>query len=84
MTRKDAESNTGAPSGSDDNERTDTEIPSPSPELDAIDLEQLGRQRPPVFKNAVYEILFCSSLLVSMFMAVSPLALIHPNLLSRY
>lgn len=72
MTRKDAESIAGAPSGSDDNERTDVDIPSPSPELDAIDLDQLGRQRPAVFKNAVYEILFCSSLLVSMFMAVSP------------
>lgn len=71
MTPKDVESITTGPlSGSDDNDRTDTEIPSPNPEVDAIDLDQLGRQRPAVFKNAVYEIFFCSSLLVSMFMAV--------------
>ena len=38
----------------------------PGPE---IDVDQLGRQRPDVFPNALYEVLFCSSLLVSMFMA---------------
>jgi hypothetical protein len=38
--------------------------------VDPIDLDKLGRQRPDVFSNAVYELLFCSSLLVSFFMAV--------------
>ncbi|KAK0704521.1 major facilitator superfamily domain-containing protein, partial [Lasiosphaeris hirsuta] len=33
------------------------------------DLEKLGRQRPAVFPNLLCEILFCSSLLMSMFMA---------------
>jgi hypothetical protein len=39
--------------------------------LDAAALDQLARKRPDVFPNALYEVLFCSSLLVSMFMAVS-------------
>ena len=52
-------------SASDDNAR------APGPAADAVDLDNLGRQRPDVFPNAVYEVLFCSSLLVSMFMAVS-------------
>jgi hypothetical protein len=50
---------------SDDNAQT----PSPAV-VDPIDLDRLGRQRPDVFSNAVYELLFCSSLLVSFFMAV--------------
>jgi hypothetical protein len=54
-----------SPSGSDDNGRIS------SLEADELELERLGRQRPDVFPNAVYEVLFCSSLLVSMFMAVS-------------
>jgi hypothetical protein len=33
-------------------------------------LEKLGRQRPDVFPNVVFEVMFCSSLLVSMLMAV--------------
>ena len=47
--------------------------PSPAPDdLDLdLDLDKLGRQRPDVFPNALYEVFFCSSLLVSMFMAVS-------------
>ncbi|KAK4236347.1 major facilitator superfamily-domain-containing protein [Achaetomium macrosporum] len=59
MGRTDVES----PSGTDDNGRIS------GPEAEELDLERLGRQRPAVFPNAVYEILFCSSLLVSMFMA---------------
>jgi len=35
------------------------------------ELERLGRQRPEAFKSTVQEILFCSSLLMSMLMAVS-------------
>jgi MFS family permease len=38
-------------------------------DIDAAELDRLGRQRPAVFPNAVYELLFCGSLLVSMFMA---------------
>lgn len=62
MTPKDVENT----SGSDENGMTS----SPESERDAVDLDQLGRQRPAVFPNFVYEVLFCSSLLVSMFMAV--------------
>jgi len=62
MTRTDVEN---PPLGSDDASGTHT------PKLDEIDLDQLGRQRPECFPNLVYEVLFCSSLLVSMFMAVS-------------
>ncbi|KAL2021744.1 hypothetical protein VTK56DRAFT_6687 [Thermocarpiscus australiensis] len=54
---------TESPSGPDDNGRRD------SPELEAVDLEKLGRQRPAVFPNTVYEVMFCGSLLVSMLMA---------------
>lgn len=39
--------------------------------LDKADLERLGRQRPETFKNAISEIAFCSSMLVSMLMSVS-------------
>ncbi|KAK3296543.1 major facilitator superfamily domain-containing protein [Chaetomium fimeti] len=77
MNRKDEESITGTGT---DNDRADTVLASP--EVDAIDLDQLGRQRPAVFKNAVYEILFCISLLVSMFMAeffISGFNIILPN-----
>lgn len=35
-----------------------------------FDLEKLGRQRPEAFASALSEILFCFSLLGSMFMAV--------------
>jgi hypothetical protein len=52
---------------SDDNAQTQTRGPAV---VDPIDLDKLGRQRPDVFSNAVYELLFCSSLLVSFFMAV--------------
>jgi len=38
---------------------------------DELDLEVLGRQRPAVFSSTLQEVLFCSSLLVSMLMAVS-------------
>ena len=65
MARKDEESPS---SGSDDNHDNGRAM---SADLDAIDLDQLGRQRPDVFPNLAYEILFCSSLLISMFMAVS-------------
>lgn len=34
-----------------------------------IDLDQLGRQRPEVFSSTITEVLFCTSLLISMFMA---------------
>lgn len=49
---------------------------------DELDLELLGRQRPAVFSSTLQEVLFCSSLLVSMLMAVSPRPL--PYLLRRY
>ncbi|KAL2272062.1 hypothetical protein VTJ83DRAFT_1433 [Remersonia thermophila] len=42
---------------------------SDGPDIDAAELDRLGRQRPDVFPNAVYELLFCGSLLVAMFMA---------------
>lgn len=35
------------------------------------DLERLGRQRPEAFPNAISEIAFCSSMLLSMLMSVS-------------
>jgi len=66
MSRKEEESPC---SGSDDNNaRTDSDNAA----LDALELDRLGRQRPAVFRNGTYEVLFCSSLLVSMFMAVRP------------
>ncbi|KAK4108903.1 MFS general substrate transporter [Canariomyces notabilis] len=37
--------------------------------IDAHELERLGRQRPDVFPNTFYEVMFCGSLLVSMLMA---------------
>ena len=40
-----------------------------SPTLLTLDLETLGRRRPPVFTTALREVIFCSSLLVSMLMA---------------
>lgn len=39
--------------------------------LETLDLERLGRQRPETFPTAISEILFCSSMLVSMLMSVS-------------
>lgn len=49
------------PSGPDDNGRV----------VDAreVDLDQLARQRPDVFPNVLYEAMFCSAMLVSMFMS---------------
>ncbi|KAK4244663.1 major facilitator superfamily domain-containing protein [Corynascus novoguineensis] len=76
MSRKEEESPC---SGSDDNNaRTDSD----NAELDALDLDRLGRQRPAIFRNGIYEVLFCSSLLVSMFMAeffISGFNIILPN-----
>lgn len=40
-----------------------------APDIEIVDLERLGRQRPAIFPSAISEILFCSSLLVSMLMA---------------
>ncbi|KAL2189284.1 MFS general substrate transporter [Thermothelomyces heterothallicus CBS 203.75] len=69
-------------SGPDDN-RDHSRTDSDATELDdGIDLDRLGRQRPAVFKNGLHEILFCSSLLVSMFMAeffISGFNIILPN-----
>ncbi|KAL1836255.1 hypothetical protein VTJ49DRAFT_5386 [Mycothermus thermophilus] len=42
---------------------------SDGPDIDAAELDRLGRQRPAVFPNIAYELFFCASLLVSMFMA---------------
>ena len=36
-----------------------------------FDLDRLGRQRPAVFKNTFEELMFCGSILISMFMSVS-------------
>ena len=47
----------------------DVEDP-PSPTDGEIDLEVLGRQRPAVFGTALREVMFCSSLVISMLMAV--------------
>ncbi|KAL2259683.1 hypothetical protein VTK26DRAFT_6538 [Humicola hyalothermophila] len=52
------------PSGPDDNGRSPIAL-----DVEQVDLDRLGRQRPDVFPNAVYELLFCASLLVSMFMS---------------
>jgi hypothetical protein len=62
---------------SDDNAQTHTQTHTQTrgpavAAVDPIDLDKLGRQRPDVFTNAAYELLFCSSLLVSFFMAVRP------------
>lgn len=47
--------------------------PPPTPldhsNLETLDLERLGRQRPETFPTAISEILFCSSMLVSMLMS---------------
>ncbi|KAK4129923.1 MFS general substrate transporter [Trichocladium antarcticum] len=48
------------PSGPDDRGAADVR---------ELDLDKLARQRPDAFPNAVYEIMFCSSMLVSMFMS---------------
>lgn len=66
MTQKDEEHVSPSEPLSDENVRIDTN----DARGEGLDLEQLGRQRPAAFKNGVYEVLFCSSLLVSMFMAV--------------
>ena len=44
---------------------------APPSDIQLAELEKLGRQRPAVFSSAISEILFCSSLLISMLMAVS-------------
>ncbi|KXX81381.1 Aminotriazole resistance protein [Madurella mycetomatis] len=49
--------------------QNDSDGADTQPKMDVIDLEQLGCQRPDVFPNAIYEVMFCSSLLVSMLMA---------------
>ncbi|KAJ4286612.1 hypothetical protein N0V88_007976 [Collariella sp. IMI 366227] len=59
MTRSDVES----PSGSDDNGRTEVR------EVDKLDLDRLGRQRPDAFKNTLVEVLFCAALLIAFFMS---------------
>ncbi|KAK3905233.1 major facilitator superfamily domain-containing protein [Staphylotrichum tortipilum] len=70
--------------------RTDVENPSEpdensginTPKLDELDVDQLGRQRPDCFPNLLFEVLFCSSLLISMFMAeffISGFNIILPN-----
>ena len=51
------------PSGSDENGRIDDVR-----DLE-LDLDQLARKRPDAFPNAAYEIMFGSSLLISMFMS---------------
>lgn len=56
------QSDVECPSGPDDNGR----VP---PQIEEVDLEQLGRQRPDAFPNLAYELMFCGSLLVSMFMS---------------
>lgn len=50
--------------------QNDSDGADTQPKMGVVDLEQLGRQRPDVFPNAVYEVMFCSSLLISMLMAV--------------
>lgn len=46
-----------------------------------IDLEKLGRQRPECLPSAFREVAFCSSILISMVMAVSHLLASSPPLL---
>ncbi|KAK4139885.1 major facilitator superfamily domain-containing protein [Dichotomopilus funicola] len=78
MTQKDEEHVSPSGPPSDENVRIGTE----DAEAEGLDLEQLGRQRPAAFKNGLYEVLFCSSLLVSMFMAeffISGFNIILPN-----
>ncbi|KAK4098955.1 MFS general substrate transporter [Parathielavia hyrcaniae] len=65
-----------------DIENNNPNISSGSDNNDAVDLELLGRQRPAVFQNLLIEVLFCSSLLVSMFMSeffISGFNIILPN-----
>ncbi|KAK3313284.1 major facilitator superfamily domain-containing protein [Apodospora peruviana] len=52
-------------------------------EIQERDLERLGRERPAAFHGALQEVLFCSSLLISMFMAeyfISGFNIILPEL----
>lgn len=68
MHPKDEELPYSGPHNNHDHSRTDSDVTELE---DGFDLDRLGRQRPAIFKNGLHEVLFCSSLLVSMFMAVS-------------
>lgn len=59
------------PTSPEDSERDAVPATQDPMTLQKADLERLGRQRPETFKTAFSEIMFCTSMLVSMLMSVS-------------
>lgn len=59
------------PSSPEDSERDAPPAAQDPTTFQKVDLERLGRQRPETFKTALSEIMFCTSMLVSMLMSVS-------------